>query len=107
MGRKVVDIFGLKFNSLTVTKYLGVDPEKRLAMWECVCDCGKTTVCTGADLRSGAKKTCGCSRKKPRKPKAHRCVVCGDDEIKARNMCARCYMKWWQEKQRVEMEKYW
>lgn len=106
MGRKVVDMIGKKYGSLTAVRFLGIDKYKRLALWECVCDCGNTTVCTGADLRSGAKRSCGCSRRKPRKPKADACVICGAPQIKARNMCSRCYMEWWQEKHRKEMERY-
>ena len=31
-------------------------------MWNCVCDCGRTTVSFGRNLRIGATKSCGCDR---------------------------------------------
>lgn len=31
--------------------------------WICQCDCGKQCVATGASLRSGKKKSCGCLRR--------------------------------------------
>lgn len=30
-------------------------------MWKCQCDCGKTTICFSANLRSGKAKSCGCA----------------------------------------------
>ena len=30
------------------------------ARWNCICDCGKTTVSHGFSLRNGASKSCGC-----------------------------------------------
>lgn len=105
MGRKIIDVTGQKYNSLTPLKLIGVD-EWRGALYECQCDCGNMTVASTSELRSGAKKTCGCSRNKPRKPKAESCVVCGAPKIKAKNMCSKCYMEWWNEKRRKEMERY-
>ncbi len=32
-----------------------------LACWKCICDCGNTISITGANLRSGNSKTCGCN----------------------------------------------
>lgn len=29
-------------------------------MWECLCDCGKTTIVAGVNLKSGRTKSCGC-----------------------------------------------
>lgn len=106
MGRKIVDIAGRKFGHLTVLKCLGVGGSRNLAMWECECDCGNIVEVCGAELRNGTRKSCGCSRKQPRKPKADACVVCGSPKIKARNMCARCYMAWWNEKRLNEMEMF-
>lgn len=31
-------------------------------MWECVCDCGKTTIVSGEALREGRTLSCGCYR---------------------------------------------
>lgn len=32
-------------------------------MWECRCDCGKTTYAVGFRLTSGVKKSCGCQNR--------------------------------------------
>lgn len=49
---------GLKFNRLTVRKYLrnrGIHP-----IWECVCECGNITQVAATKLKSGSTKSCGC-----------------------------------------------
>lgn len=56
-----LNLVGQKFNKLTVLKE--VSKEQRLhglVTWLCQCDCGKTTLATTKDLRSGNKKSCGC-----------------------------------------------
>lgn len=59
MGRKIENLIGQKFNSLTVIEYFGG------SKWICKCDCGNITKpVRGQALKSGATKTCGCSRKK-------------------------------------------
>ena len=57
---KFVDLTGKKFGLLFVSERC---PEKgRGSYWKCVCDCGNTTRSSGAHLRSGASKSCGCTR---------------------------------------------
>lgn len=104
MPRKIIDLTGQRFGRLTAVKCLGIGGTRLIAQWECKCDCGKTAIAYGADLRAGTRISCGCGRKQPRKPKAEKCVVCGVDEIRSRNMCKYCYMKWWKEKRKIEME---
>lgn len=53
-----VDHSGQKFGRLTVGKCLG----GRRTKWECLCDCGKTTIVQGKKLRSGHTVSCGCLR---------------------------------------------
>lgn len=53
----VIDLTGQKFGRLTVLK---LDHIKRQSYWLCKCDCGKETISTSGDLRSGHKKSCGC-----------------------------------------------
>jgi len=53
------DISGQKFNQLTVTSFSHTSPTRR-AMWNCVCDCGGTTVVSLQNLRNEKVKTCGC-----------------------------------------------
>lgn len=60
----IKDITGEKFGRLTVvslagTKLVGTRKKHR-AIWNCQCDCGGTAVVTGASLRSGNTKSCGC-----------------------------------------------
>lgn len=50
------DLVGQRFGKLTVTRYLGN------SKWECLCDCGNTTITTTGKLNNGEKSNCGCSR---------------------------------------------
>jgi hypothetical protein len=45
-----------------VIKYSHRDERKRVAVWECVCDCGKTVFASGTNLRAGEVRSCGCLR---------------------------------------------
>lgn len=57
-----VDLNGKEFGLLTVVKrseFKG-NGKKPTIHWECICDCGKTTIVSGGSLRSGATKSCGC-----------------------------------------------
>ena len=57
-------IVGLRFGRLLVVAKAA---SNRLwqSRWECVCDCGNTKIASGARLRSGHTKSCGClSREK-------------------------------------------
>ena len=51
---------GDRFGRLSVIKESG--RARGQVTWECLCDCGKTTVVTGYDLRSGNTMSCGCYR---------------------------------------------
>lgn len=62
---KFVDLTGERFGRLTVIRrgenyvspkgYVGVN-------WICECDCGRTTLVRGCNLKSGASISCGCER---------------------------------------------
>jgi hypothetical protein len=54
----LADLVGKRFHSLVVIKKS--ISKKNRSRWFCQCDCGKTTIATGAALRSGHKKSCGC-----------------------------------------------
>lgn len=62
MGRLVVDLTGQRFGRLIVLKYIGTDKNNK-AKWECLCDCGKTVISYGSDLRRGKSRSCGCLRR--------------------------------------------
>lgn len=106
MNRKhrYIDETGEKHNGLKVLRYAWT--ENKGAVFECLCDCGNITYASGTELRSGNKKSCGCSRCKPRKPKATYCIICGSEKVYCKNMCYRCYRKQWDEKKKEEMERY-
>ena len=59
---KLIDITGKRYNHLVVVKRLE-NAKGGIAMWECLCDCGNTTQVRGANLKSGAVKSCGCLRR--------------------------------------------
>lgn len=58
---RLVDLVGQRFTRLTVIERA---PNKSLAdtnaRWLCSCDCGKTCIAYGQDLRRGKFKSCGC-----------------------------------------------
>ncbi len=55
---------GRRFGNLTVTKLAGKNSSKH-TLWECVCECGKTSIHTGNNLRCGHSKSCGHLRNRP------------------------------------------
>jgi hypothetical protein len=52
----VTDITTQRFGKLQVESFSGII--KRAAMWNCVCDCGNSTVVRGTDLRNGNTSSC-------------------------------------------------
>jgi hypothetical protein len=54
-----LDLTGRKYGRLTVTRLAGIK-YKYQRVWECVCECGKTTLGLGGVLQRGDKKSCGC-----------------------------------------------
>jgi len=53
------DLTGNRFGRLTVVADSGERPGRRV-LWDCVCDCGKSTRVTTDSLRSGHTRSCGC-----------------------------------------------
>ena len=56
-GRHAKEILSQRFGKLLVIERSGSD--SRNALWLCRCDCGAEIITTGAQLRRGAKKSCG------------------------------------------------
>ena len=56
-----IDLTGKVFGKLTVTKNVGSTSHGQ-RLWECLCDCGKTTIATTSTLQAkdGGKRSCGC-----------------------------------------------
>lgn len=60
LPRQVKDLKGQVFGHLTVIRYAGIMPISRMALWECLCDCGRTKAMVGSRLRLGESRSCGC-----------------------------------------------
>jgi len=56
---RLIDLTGDRFGKLVVTSQA---PRQRDTMWNCVCDCGATTVVRASHLKDGDTISCGCSR---------------------------------------------
>lgn len=65
---KFIDLTNKRFGRL---KVLNIENKvKNDFLWKCKCDCGKYTIVSGALLRRGKVKSCGCLKKESdRKPK--------------------------------------
>lgn len=54
-----IDLTGMRFNHLSVIRKSDKQ-SNRTAYWECLCDCGNTTIVSTYALRGGHTKSCGC-----------------------------------------------
>lgn len=55
------DLTGFKSHRLTVVRLIApASPERRVALWECLCACGKTSVVQRGNIITGHTKSCGC-----------------------------------------------
>lgn len=59
--RKFVDITGQKFGRLEVQRPVGKDSSGNI-IFECLCDCGNTSIAVGINIRKGRTKSCGCGQ---------------------------------------------
>jgi len=57
------NLMGKKFNLLLIINR-DKNTNRGNARWNCICDCGKTCIVSGSDLRSGRRKSCGCLSKR-------------------------------------------
>lgn len=62
VAHNFIDLTGQRFGRLVVIKKYGYN-EGNSVLWECICDCGKSSVVAGRSLTTGATKSCGCLRK--------------------------------------------
>jgi len=94
MKRIRIDLSGKRFSRLYVRRFHGV--RKGFALWECGCDCGGTTVVSGAELRRGHTRSCGCLQRH----RARECNVVHGGKVSGRqsseytawiNLRSRCY----------------
>jgi len=57
---KIIDLTGQKFGRLTVVSF--AENRDHRIYWNCLCECGNTSIVRGSDLKSGASTSCGCLR---------------------------------------------
>jgi hypothetical protein len=57
-----VDMVGRKVGRLVVLRRAGPPGSSPTTRWICQCDCGGTAEVSGADLRRGSTRSCGCLR---------------------------------------------
>lgn len=56
------EITGLRSGKLVALSRLDERSKHKFVMWECLCDCGKKTVCSTSQITRQTKKSCGCMR---------------------------------------------
>lgn len=81
---------GRRFSKLQVVTVVGTAPDGHL-LWQCVCDCGRTTTAASNSLKSGMKKSCGCLRKYAASARIKRDGVWNDGKSYAIQNGERCY----------------
>jgi hypothetical protein len=64
---RLKDITGQRFGLLTVIKRAASIPSHHNSQWECLCECGATTVADGGNLKAGRTKSCGAIGHRPAK----------------------------------------
>lgn len=82
---KAIDLTGQRFGKLTVSKKSDKRSGSNRILWECLCDCGETALCTLGNLRNGSSKSCGCTRGQKHGGKGTRLYSIWN------NMKTRCY----------------
>ena len=76
MGRrKVIDITGNRYGRLVVIRRFESNKQGHI-MWDCVCDCGKSVVVSGNNLKNGHTKSCGCFARERSKESATKHNMC-------------------------------
>ena len=61
------NLVGQRFGKLVVVAHAGTkvgNNGKKLALWDCICDCGKHKICVAPNLTTGRTKSCGCLKKR-------------------------------------------
>lgn len=91
MSKRREDLTGMKFGRLTVIDFYDHNKYGQLR-WLCECECGKTSIVTGSDLRNAKTLSCGCLRRE-RIVAAKTTHGMSQSSIYAeyRNMNNRCY----------------
>lgn len=91
MSRKPrINIAGNKYGRLTVLSF--VKTEKAEYRWNCICDCGKTSIVESSHLKAGSIKSCGCLKTDSLTKHGHTSGYKKSPEYSTyQAMIARCY----------------
>lgn len=86
------DLVGQKFGRLKVVSHHSFNSAWCTTMWNCLCECGNTTVASSKHLRRGAKSSCGCLKKELLSQKRAKHKMTNSEEYKIwQGMKRRCY----------------
>ncbi len=66
MKGKIKDQTGIISGKLTAVKFSGKYTKSGNAIWECICECGNTTLLASGHLTSKHVKSCGCAGSLPK-----------------------------------------
>ncbi len=78
MGSRKIDLTGKRFGLLTVIRDVGRRIKAGSILWECLCDCGNTSVVPADSLRWKETQSCGCVRDRKAKERA---LPCGEGNV--------------------------
>ena len=68
-------MIGKRFNRLVVLKDSGIRTKEQSKKWECLCNCGVTTLVVTRDLNSGNTQSCGCLQREKAKEIYSKCNI--------------------------------
>lgn len=92
MRQRLIDETGHRYGSLIVLEKIR-RPEDRKTLWKCLCDCGNEIICSGSDLRTNKRTSCGkhCNAIKDETGKIYGFLeVIQKDSIPAREFADNC-----------------
>ncbi|KKM86734.1 hypothetical protein LCGC14_1276080 [marine sediment metagenome] len=94
-----------KFNRLTVIAFAGFQASsgKRRRIYRCKCECGKSTVVFGANLKTGTTKSCGCIKSELSRAK---CLSRAKHNHCSNGKISRTYKSWEHMKTRCNNPNY-
>ena len=97
------EMIGHKFNRLTVIKFVGRNKFKQ-RIYSCICDCQNICLTTGANLRSGKTKSCGCYKLEVLTKNRKASCEHKEKPYYAKGLCDSCYQAR-QRERRTDLQK--
>lgn len=61
MGRPKLNLVGQVFKKLTVMSLSHMELSTQRSFWNCICECGKSSIAAGNNLKKGTSGSCGCT----------------------------------------------